>query len=287
MATVKDQAISLCPCCQTTEEDQFHFLHCPNNPARSDAVKLLLKTLIGKDNNHPYGVSIASGISQYLNNPEQLVKIRYHAHPPHFQLATQEATKQQHAIGWLHLLQGYMAMAWLTLASTSPIASPKPDFQRGNHRIHTTLKALHHFTRSLWLSCNDVLNKQQESILSVRYSAESSEIRHYFANPLLLPAEDRHYCSSNLDKLLRSRPSVRRRWLRRVRTARANMLKYGQSQTTINNFFRHPNGRTPRFNHDLLTKLQYTKHYFPASLHSQHSSRQSNGYQEDLRTMTT
>jgi hypothetical protein len=75
MATVKDQAISLCPCCQTTEEDQFHFLHCPNNPARSDAVKLLLKTLIGKDNNHPYGVSIASGISQYLNNPEQLVKI--------------------------------------------------------------------------------------------------------------------------------------------------------------------------------------------------------------------
>jgi hypothetical protein len=178
-------------------------------------------------------------------------------------------------------------MAWLTLASTSPIASPKPDSQRGNHRIHTTLKALHHFTRSLWLSRNDVLHKQQESILSVRYSAESSEIRHYFANPLLLPAEDRHHCSSNLDQLLRSRPSVRRRWLRRVRTARANMLKHGQLQTTIYNFFRHPNGRTPRFNHDLLTNLQYTKHYFPASLHSQHSSRQSNGYQEDLRTMTT
>ena len=68
-------------------------------------------------------------------------------------------------------------------------------------------------------------------------SAEFSEIRHYFANPLLLPAEDRHYCSSNLDKLLRSRLSVRRRWLRRVRTARANMLKNGQSQTTIYNFF--------------------------------------------------
>jgi hypothetical protein len=60
---------------------------------------------------------------------------------------------------------------------------------------------------------------------------------HYFADSLLLPAEDRHYVSDSLNKLLRSRPSVRRRWLRRVRSARASMIKHGTSQISINKFF--------------------------------------------------
>ena len=245
LSNVKDRAISLCPCCQETEEDQHHFLHCSKNPSREDSVKLLLQTLIGTDN-HPYGVSIAAGLDQHLAAPERPVDIQHQTHPSHFHSATTEASLQQQQIGWHHLLHGYMAMAWLTLASTSPINSPKPDLKRGNYRIHKTLQALHQFTRSLWLSRNEVLHKHQDSITSVRYSAESSEIRHYFDNPLLLPAEDRHYCASNLDKLLQGgRPSLRRRWLRRVRRARANMIKHGQSQTTLHTFFRPTQRQDP------------------------------------------
>jgi hypothetical protein len=53
----------------------------------------------------------------------------------------------------------------------------------------------------------------------------------------LLPAEDHHYVSNNLERLLRRNPSVRRRWVQRVRTAGHNMLKHGKSQLTIRIFF--------------------------------------------------
>ncbi|KAI2499368.1 hypothetical protein MHU86_15080 [Fragilaria crotonensis] len=98
------------------------------------------------------------------------------------------------------------------------------------------LSAIHKYVRAIWLGRNDTLHKHRDAANAIKYSAESTEIRHYFSDPLLLPAEDRHYVSNNLDKLLRSSPSVRRRWLRRVRTARNNMLKNGKSQL-IRTFF--------------------------------------------------
>jgi hypothetical protein len=134
-------------------------------------------------------------------------------------------------------MQGFLALPWLRLASRTQLDDTKPDLKRGNYHTHMTLKALHTFTRSIWLGRNDMLHKQTETLASTNYSAESAEIRHYFSDPLLLPAEDRHYVSASLDKLLRSRPSVRRRWLRRVRSSRANMIKHGQSQLSINSFF--------------------------------------------------
>jgi hypothetical protein len=33
IATIKDTAIALCPCCKETNEDQHHLLHCTSNPA--------------------------------------------------------------------------------------------------------------------------------------------------------------------------------------------------------------------------------------------------------------
>ena len=90
-----------------------------------------------------------------------------------------------------------------------------------------------------------MLHKQAETLATTNYSVESAEICHYFADPLLLPAEDRHYVSDSLEKLLHSRPSIRRRWLRQVRSSRANMIKHGKSQLSISSFFQiHRNDST-------------------------------------------
>ena len=111
MSKVTDQAISLCPCCHAKNKNQHHFLHSPKNPSRINSVKLLNKTLISTDN-YPYGVIIASGLAQYLEQPEQRVDIPYHKHPLQFHLVTKEAARQQLDIGWHHLLHSnIMAIA--------------------------------------------------------------------------------------------------------------------------------------------------------------------------------
>jgi len=236
LATTKDPAISLCPCCKEFDEDQHHLLQCTRNPAREAAINLLMKTLIGTDE-HPYGISIAASIDKHLKFPRVPVTFSHQKLPTRYHEDITAALNQQNNIGWHQLMQGFIALQWLQLASRTPLDDTKPDVKRGNYHTHLTLKALHTFTRSIWLGRNDMLHKHAETSASTTYSAESAKIRHYFANPLLLLAEDRHYVSASLDKLLRSRPSVRRRWLRRVRSSRASMLKHGKSQLKINSFF--------------------------------------------------
>ena len=141
-------------------------------------------------------------------------------------------------MGWLHFLTGFTSLSWLHLASINALDSQKSDRKRGEHRLHTLLQALHTFTRSLWLGRNEALHStNKETTDAVKFNADSAEIRHYFNNLNMRPAEDRHYCAHNMTKLLRSRPSVHRRWLQRVRTARSNMLKHGRSQLTMTKYY--------------------------------------------------
>jgi hypothetical protein len=92
------------------------------------------------------------------------------------------------------------------------------------------------FTQAICLGRNDALHKEKETAGKIVYSAESAEIRHFHSNPKLLPASDAHYCNNITleDRIIRSRPSVRRRWLRRVRTGGASFLKDGNLQQSIN-----------------------------------------------------
>ncbi len=96
-------------------------------------------------------------------------------------------------------MQGFLALPWLRLASRTQLDDTKPDLKRGKYHTHITLQALHTFIRSIWLGRNDMLHKQAETLASTNYSVESAEICHYFADPLLLPAEDRHYVSDSLE----------------------------------------------------------------------------------------
>ncbi len=181
------------------------------------------KTLIGTDK-HSFGISIAASINKYLKFPSNPLIFSHDKLPTRYHEDNKAALQQQHHIGWHQLMQGFIALPWLHLASRTPLDNTKQDLKRGNHHMHLTPKALHIFTRSIWLGRNDALHKQADTSTSINYSAKSAELCHYLADPLLLPAEDCHYVSSSLNKLLLSRPSVRRRWLRRVRSSRARMI---------------------------------------------------------------
>ena len=53
----------------------------------------------------------------------------------------------------------------------------------------------------------------------------------------MLPVGDRYLCNQDINGILKSRPSTRRRWLIRARRARARQLNDKQHQTEITDFF--------------------------------------------------
>ena len=228
---------ALCPCCLAEPEDQLHFIQCKANTTRQRALADMLKSLTETDQ-HPFCISIAAGLDRFLSHPTEKVEIPYEKLEMRYHEDIRHALEDQQRISWIHLLCGFTSLSWLHLASAKSLDPTTFDTKRGEHRIQLLLQALHTFTRAIWLGRNDALHRTKETTDAIKYTADSSEIRHYLDNPTLLPAEDRHYCSSNnLAKLLCSRPSVRRRWLQCVRTARSNMIKHGKSQLTLTKYY--------------------------------------------------
>jgi hypothetical protein len=111
------------------------------------------------------------------------------------------------------------------------------NLSRGNSILSKVLTALHTTTRDIWLSRNKSLHDCSDAIAKEIKSSELAEIRHFHSQPHLLPTGDQHYCERSLQSLLCSSYSVRRRWLKHIRTARANKLRQGLLQTNISNFF--------------------------------------------------
>ena len=116
----------------------------------------------------------------------------------------------------------------------------RQDRSAGCYRTQKTITYLYEFTRSIWLGRNDALHRDKETsgTLICCYSAESAESRHYHTNPQLIPTSHSHYCTNvTLDCIIQSRrPSVCRRWLRRVRNARAAFLRDGNVQISITKY---------------------------------------------------
>ena len=234
ISTVADESLRLCPCCKINTEDNPHFLKCLQNPARVDAEKVLMKALLSDF--HPSRPALASCIAHYLTDSTALPKFTNAKLPTHMVSLLEEALHEQSQIGWHQLLLGFLTTKWLHLSASDHHVAERLDTAAGKHRIQQTLNALFTFTRSLWLGRNNILHKDQDTVDQTINSMESAELRHYHANPTLLPTSDQHYCSLPLQRLLRSRPSVRRRWLRRVKTARAAFLSKGKQQQRITRF---------------------------------------------------
>ena len=244
LSTTQDPTLKLCPCCLKEDEDHHHFVHCLANPSRAAAVEKLIKA-IRLDDSHPYGTAMSTSLTQVLNTPTTPISLPYEKFLVRVQPSLETAITDQHEIGWQMALRGYLAVEWQKLASVNLLDSTRPIHSQGHYKIHQTLKSLHQFTRTLWLGRNEALHKIKEGADAVIFSAESSELRYFHSSPHLLPHSDKHYCNISLTKLLQSRPSVRRRWLRRVRTARAALLKEGRSQQSIRQYMSAP-GAAPQ-----------------------------------------
>ena len=107
----------------------------------------------------------------------------------------------------------------------------------GRNRIHSALKAMTLLVRANYglEEINFSINTKMKRPRNL--SMESAELRHYHSNPRLHQSSDPHYCNSmTLNKLLQSHPSVRQRWLKRLKTSRAAYLKDGQNQQTIGKY---------------------------------------------------
>jgi hypothetical protein len=149
----------------------------------------------------------------------------------------QLAIEEQTLIGWHQLLLGYISKKWLLLATMDTPHIGTMTLSAGQSRTHKALKALTLMVRELWLGRNKVLHIYTDKANQTIYSLESAAIRHFHSTPNLIPTSDQHYCQNiTLNKLLRSRPSVRRCWLNQVKAARAAYLKDGQNQQMLTRY---------------------------------------------------
>ena len=231
-STVDDEHLKLCPACKLQEENIHHFLHCSQNPTRAKSIKTMLTTILQDE--HPSRPAFASCLEQYLLNSGQRIHFQNDKFPPHLNDTLQTAIDEQTLIGWHQLLLGYISKKWPLLAAMDTPNMGKTTLSAERSRTHTALKAMTLMVRELWIGRNEILHQHEDEADQQVYSLESAEIRHFQTNPTLIPTSDQHYCNNiSLNKLLRSQPSVRRRWLKRVKTARAAYLKDGQNQQTV------------------------------------------------------
>jgi hypothetical protein len=254
ISTTPDPNLKACPCCKQHNETSLHFLHCPVNTARTLAQASILRSILS--NPHDSRPAFAACIERYLQYPESLVQVHLPKLSPTMQAILVKAIEQQSIIEWPAAMKGYLSIQWLHLASVDGTLSAITPV--GRHRTQKSISALFEFSRSLWVGRNDALHSDQDQEDALVYSAESAELHHFHSDPSLLPHTDRHYCAISLNRLLQSRPSVRRCWLRRVRTARANFLHDGSFQQNITKYFQPtPVTPVPRHQDDSISISQY------------------------------
>ena len=247
--------IDLCPCCQVKVECQLHLITCVSNPNYTEAWKELTTGGSPYKENHNAIDVISDCLQQWLKAPERVPTQRNNNPysnlflPSHMQVILAKAIIEQSAIGWANLLRGYLSSQWKTLASSHMLnsemaASNKTD---GCRRLGTVLQRIQGFLNQLWQGRNDVLHKHDTGNERKFQSIEAAEIRHFYTQPHLLPARDQHYCDCSLLQLLRSRPAHRRRWLMRVRRARAELLSDQHRQVQITSYFTRQKSKDHNF----------------------------------------
>jgi hypothetical protein len=244
----QNATVETCPCCNVCTEDQKHFVTCERNPNHIQA-HVSLTTHGSKSTEHHTFVEIMTDcIEQWLldssadpstSSPISPTLDPYTDHMKvHMMRILTEALEEQQRIGWLNAIRGFLSKKWRVLASThmdNIEASVNP--QDGSRRIGTVIQRIQAFVRTKWEGRNTALHKHDLYDVEKFRTLEAAEIRHYHTQPHLLQVGDQHLCSGSLIKLLRSRPAYRRRWLRRVRKARANMIQDQSRQTNITTYF--------------------------------------------------
>ena len=259
---ITDHFSDLCPCCTKVTEDQLHLLLCVENPKRTEAL-VELHTGGSKYSEHHYFVqTMTECVEQWLQDPTQSPSgsstasqhriINDRSLPGHTICTLHEALKEQDTIGWINMFRGFISLKWQQLASTNMVNAQAPlQPDDGRRRLGTILQRIQGFLKTIWIGRNEKLHGRQQDDISLFQTLEAAEIRHYHNQPHLLDVQDQHYCTVSLIKLLRSRPANRRRWLMRVRKARAHLLKEQVRQVKITAYFPRKNQLPLQVNHSV------------------------------------
>ena len=225
---------------------------------------------MGSTTAYPAMALLYRGMAQWLENPAEPPTLTVHTAPSHLQPILMQALKEQEQIGWHQAIKGFLTTSWASAASIHPTRPRLVQRERGQHRISRTIRALREYTDKIWIDRNKVLHEHADVELKRIRSLQDSEIRHYHANPDLLPPRDRHYCKGHINDLLTKKPSVRRRWLMRVRRARAGLLdRERKTQPTIQTHFQtrqHIHVERPKSNYisPLRKQMMLSEHFLTA-----------------------
>jgi hypothetical protein len=234
-ATIKDDALKLCPCCKVTDETPYHFLRCASNPALNSSLSVFRSDVITSDA-HPIRYLIADGICHTTTSdlPFSPITDQY---PSHFHHQIAAALSSQQLIGWNSAMKGYLAKDWADMAQMD-MHQPTRDLRKGETRMKQILGALCQHVRRLWITRNGCIHDSSDA-LHLSTLAEEVEIKYYHSRPHFLRQGDQHYCQRPLAKILSGAPSTRRRWLRKVKQSSVELTKDGtQHQSLITSFFR-------------------------------------------------
>ena len=188
-------------------------------------------------------------ITQWLRHGPRLPSIDspilphfdYHTLSPDLLDGIRRVLHDQTMIGWDHALTGLLAKSWIGVANSGNQSDSGSD-----RRLYTGLKGILSRAHSMWQARNQALHGSSETEESRIYTTESATIRYYHSRPHLLGVSDQHYCTQSLLRILRGSPSTRRRWLMRVRKARAAFLKDGQHQRRITAYYRMVKSAPPQ-----------------------------------------
>jgi len=253
MSRSQDEELIRCPCCRSSIETPHHFIQCTANPAREKAIQAFCTSLRKRDGCR-FGQVFADIVDQWLddhitkphpNNCRDPTLLYDALHQDYIQMI-HEAIHDQEEIGWLNLLRGFLSKTWTTVASTyfqnSRVAIQTRD--DGHHRISKAVRALHILTSKLWKGRNEILHqKTLAQEVNIRTTVDS-EIVALQREPDKLPIHDQHYCNIPIHDLLCKSPSFKRRWLYRVREARARFQTEARNQPRITTFLTQKSDRT-------------------------------------------
>jgi len=139
------------------------------------------------------------------------------------------------------MFRGYLTKKWYQLASShfGPDEAPETIIDRndGANRVHRVLKIIHTLTTDIWLGRNEVLHRGAKAHEIQRLSAIDSEITKYHSEADLVLTDDRFYCETSLNRLLKGSAANKRRWLKRVKESRQRKALLLHNQPRITKFF--------------------------------------------------
>ena len=234
---------------------------CGQNPHRAQALLELSTGGSTFKEHHSFIAILTDCIEQWVINPARIPSIanilsnptvsEQDPLPPHFVAMLQVAIQEQTVIGWVALLQGYISKQWRQMASSHMLNAEAPaQPMDGRRRLDVILHRVQGYVLNIWKGRNEMLHRKDQYDEQRFLSNEAAEIRHYFSQPHLLPVQDQHYCTGQVISILRGSPATRRRWLMRVRRARAAQLQDQLRQARITSYFHRTKQSAATLNSD-------------------------------------